>query len=209
MRQPPTLKINEIFPSIQGEGLRQGFPTLFIRLSGCNLKCKFCDTKYAWQAGREMTVFQIVDRIKKIHSSFPARWTCITGGEPLLQNIGGLVRSLKAEDFKIQVETNATRFQRIGADWYSISPKPPEYYFRPEYRNKATEVKIVVIKGLDFSLIERLRKNFPIKVPILLQPQSNTKSSGTLAVKLLKEALNEGMPNVRLTAQIHKIFGWR
>lgn len=209
MHPPPTLKINEIFPSIQGEGLRQGEPTLFIRLSQCNLRCDFCDTKYAWQAGREMTVDQIVDRVKKIHNSFPARWICLTGGEPLLQNIRGLVRRLTAEDFKIQVETNATLFQRIGVHWFSISPKPPDYFFHPEYRKKAKEVKIVVIKGLDIGPIKKLRKNFPEKVPILLQPQSNDKTSGKLAVELLKEALNRGMPNVRLTAQIHKIFGWR
>jgi len=209
MRQPHTLKINEIFPSIQGEGLRQGEPTLFIRLSECNLRCDFCDTKYAWQAGREMTVVQIVSKVKKIHSSFPAQWICLTGGEPLLQNIGELVRSLKAEDFKIQVETNATLFQRIGVNWYSISPKPPDYFCQPEYRKKAKEVKIVVIKGLDLGPLKKLRKNFPDKVPILLQPLSNNKSSGKLAWKLLKEALNEGMQNVRLTAQIHKILGVR
>jgi 7-carboxy-7-deazaguanine synthase len=209
MHQPPTLKINEIFSSIQGEGLRQGEPTLFIRLSECNLKCDFCDTKYAWQAGQEMTIDLILKKVKKISSAFPAKWVCLTGGEPLLQNIGGLVRRLKAEGYKVQVETNATLSRPLAVNWYTISPKPPDYFYQPDYRKKAKEIKIVVIEGLDLGVLKRLRKDFPEKIPLLLQPQSNSQSSAKLAIKLLKQALNIGIKNVRLTAQIHKIFRWR
>ncbi len=209
MHQPHTLKINEIFPSIQGEGLRLGEPTLFIRFSQCNLKCYFCDTKYAWETGQELTVLQILERVKKIHDSFAAEWVCLTGGEPLLQNIGGLVRALKAEDFKIQLETNATFSPPRGVNWYTISPKPPDYFFKPEYKRMAKEVKMVVTKGLDLDVLKKLRKAFPEKIPFLLQPQFNSKSSSERALRLLKQAVKEGMKNVRLTAQIHKIFGWR
>lgn len=209
MHQPPTLKINEIFPSVQGEGLRLGEPTLFIRFSECNLKCAFCDTKYAWQIGQEMTVESILKKIKKIHTAFPTEWVCLTGGEPLFQNIGGLVQRIKAEDFKIQVETNATIFRRLGVDWYTVSPKPPDYFYQPEYIKKAKEVKMVVTKGLDFGVLKKLRQDFPGKIPLLLQPQSNSKSSGKRAIRLLRQALKEGMINIRLTTQIHKIFGWR
>ena len=209
MHQPHTLKINEIFPSIQGEGLRLGEPTLFIRFSECNLKCAFCDTKYAWKTGRKMTVESILKKIKTIHTAYPTEWVCLTGGEPLFQNIGGLVQNLKAEDFKIQVETNATFFQRLCVDWYTISPKPPDYFYQPEYIKKAKEIKVVVTKGLDLGVLKKLRQDFPDKIPILLQPQSNSKSSGKHSIRLLRQALKEGMKNVRLTAQIHKIFGWR
>ena len=209
MHQPPTLKINEIFPSIQGEGLRLGEPTLFIRFSECNLKCAFCDTKYAWQTGQEMTVESILKKIKKIHTAFPTEWVCLTGGEPLFQNIVGLAQRIKAEDFKIQVETNATIFRRLGVDWYTISPKPPDYFYQPEYIKKAKEVKMVVTKGLDLSVLKKLRQDFPEKTPLLLQPQSNRKSSGKHAIRLLKQSLKEGMKNIRLTTQIHKIFGLR
>jgi organic radical activating enzyme len=209
MHQPRTLKINEIFPSIQGEGLRQGEPTLFIRFSECNLKCAFCDTKYAWRTGQEMTVAQVLKKAQRIQGSFPAEWVCLTGGEPLLQNIGGLVRALKAENFKIQVETNATISPAVGVDWYTISPKPPDYFYQPEYIKKAREVKMVVTKGLDLAVLKKLRQDFPKKIPLLLQPQSSSKSSGQHAIRLLRQTLKEGMKNVRLTAQIHKIFGWR
>jgi 7-carboxy-7-deazaguanine synthase len=209
MHQPHTLKINEIFPSIQGEGLRLGEPALFIRFSHCNLKCTFCDTKYAWQTGQEMTVGSILKKIKKIHIAFPTDWVCLTGGEPLLQNIGELVRTLKTEGFKIQVETNATISPPIGVNWYTASPKPPDYFYQPAYKKKAKEVKIVVIKGLDLVVLKKLRQDFPEKIPLLLQPQSNNQTSGKHALRLLKQALEEGMKNIRLTAQVHKIFGLR
>jgi 7-carboxy-7-deazaguanine synthase len=209
MRQPPTLKICEIFPSIQGEGLRQGEPTLFVRLSGCNLRCAFCDTKYAWKPGKEITVSQIMNRLKKIRSAFPAEWTCLTGGEPLLQRVEALVQNLKTEGLKIQVETNATFFRRLDVDWYTVSPKPPDYSFQPAYKKKAREVKLVAIKGLDLDILRKLRKEFPEKIPFLLQVQSNAQWSAKLASKLLRQAMTDGLKNIRVTAQIHRIFNWR
>ena len=209
MPQPPTLKINEIFPSIQGEGLRMGEPTLFIRLAECNLKCVFCDTKYAWQTGQKMTVDSILKKIQKMHIAFPTQWVCLTGGEPLLQDVSGLVRRLKAENFRVQVETNATIFRQIGVDWYTVSPKPPDYFYQPEYTKKAKEVKMVVIKEFDLGILEGIRRDFPEKIPILLQPLSNSQSSSKHALRILKQSLREGMKNVRITAQIHKFFGWR
>jgi 7-carboxy-7-deazaguanine synthase len=209
MPQPHTLKISEIFPSIQGEGLRQGELTLFIRLAGCNLKCDFCDTKYAWISGQDMAVTRVLDKVKKIYNSFPTRWICLTGGEPLLQSVEGLVRRLKAEGFKIQVETNGTIYRRMAVNWYTVSPKSPEYFYQPEYRKKANEVKVIVTKSLNFGVLQRLRREFPEKTPLLLQPQSNRKWSGERAMKLLRQTLEANLNNIRLSVQIHKIFGWR
>jgi 7-carboxy-7-deazaguanine synthase len=209
MPQQHILKISEIFFSIQGEGLRQGEPTLFVRLSGCNLKCDFCDTKYAWVSGKEMTVSQVMEKVRKIHHISPTRWVCLTGGEPLLQKVEELVRRLKDEGFKIQVETNATLYRPMAVSWFTISPKPPEYLYQPEYRKKAKEVKIVVTRGLELPVLEKLRQEFPEKIPLLLQPQSNRKWSLDLAKKLLNQSLKENLNNIRLSVQIHKIFGWR
>lgn len=207
MPQPRILKITEIFSSIQGEGLRQGEPTLFIRFAGCNLKCSFCDTKYAWKQGHPYSVSQVLDEIKKKKQTYPAQWICITGGEPLVQNIADLVRKLKQEGFKIQVETNGTLYRTLPVDWYSVSPKPNEYDCRPEYRKKTMEVKIVVTQNLDLESIRRLRKTFPEKTPLLLQPQSNRKWSMELGIKLLEQSLRAGVQNIRLSVQLHKIFG--
>ena len=209
MPQPHTLKVTEIFPSIQGEGLRLGESTLFIRLSGCNLKCPFCDTKYAWKEGKEYSIEQILDKVRKIHHRFPARWVCLTGGEPLLQKIEGLVHALKSEDLKIQVETNATIYQPLPVDWYSISPKPEKYVFCPEYRTKAREVKIIVTKDLDYKTVHHLRKEFPDQTPLLLQPQSNKKWSMLRGISLLRQALKSGLQNIRISVQLHKIYSLR
>ncbi len=209
MPQQHILKIAEIFPSIQGEGLRQGEATIFIRLSGCNLKCSFCDTKYAWKEGQERSTAQVLEKIRKLRPRFPAQWVCLTGGEPLVQDLAELVKGLKKEDFKVQVETNATLYRPLPVDWYSISPKPDKYSYRAEYRERAKEVKLIVTKNLDFELIRRLRKEFPDKTPFFLQPQSNRKWSMILGMKLLKQALKAGQKNIRLSIQLHKIYGLR
>ena len=209
MPQPHILKITEIFSSVQGEGLRQGEPTIFIRLSGCNLKCSFCDTKYTWEGSQQYSVDQVLEEVRKIRQSFPAQWICITGGEPLLQDIDGLTRALKKEGLKIQVETNATLYRTLPVDWYSISPKPDRYTYRPEYREKAKEVKIIITKNLDLESIRRLRMRFPEKTPVLLQPQSNRKWSMNLGMKLIRQTIKAGLRNIRLSSQMHKIFGFR
>jgi len=209
MPQPHILKITEIFPSIQGEGLRQGEATIFIRLSGCNLKCSFCDTKYAWEGGSKMSSAEILEAVKKIRQRFAAKWVCLTGGEPLLQNVGGLVRELKTVGFNIQIETNATIYRPLAVDWYTVSPKPDKYFFQPEYRKKAAELKLVVTKELNLDIIQNLRSKFPDEIPILLQPQSNRKWSANLGMKILRNALNAGLKNIRLSVQIHKIYGFR
>lgn len=209
MPQPHTLKVTEIFPSIQGEGLRQGESTLFIRLSGCNLKCPFCDTKYAWKEGKEYSIEQILENVRKIHHRFPARWVCLTGGEPLLQKIDNLVHALKSEGLKIQLETNATLYLPLPVDWYSISPKPEKYIFCPEYRTKAREVKIIVTKDLDYKTVHHLRREFPDQTPLLLQPQSNKKWSMLKGMSLLRQALKSGLVNIRISVQLHKIYGLR
>lgn len=209
MPQRHILKITEIFSSVQGEGLRQGEPTIFIRLSGCNLTCSFCDTKHAWEEGQQYSVDQVLEEVRKIRQSFPARWICITGGEPLLQDIDGLTKALKKEGLKIQVETNATLYRTLPVDWYSISPKPDRYNYRPQYREKAKEVKIIITRNLDLESIRRLRMRFPEKTPVLLQPQSNRKWSIILGIKLLKQTLKAGLKNIRLSVQLHKIYGIR
>lgn len=206
MPQLLTLKIAEIFPSLQGEGLRQGELTIFVRFAGCNLKCSFCDTKHAWRGGRDYEASQVAEKIKKIRERFPARWVCLTGGEPLLQDLRRLVSLLKKEKFKVQVETNATLYYPLAADWFSISPKPKAFLYCPEFRRLAKEVKLVVTKDLRLGVIKKMRQAFPEKTPILLQPQSNKRWSQRLAMKIIRQALEAGLANVRLSIQLHKIL---
>lgn len=209
MPQRHILKITEIFPSIAGEGLRSGEPTIFVRLAGCNLECAFCDTKYSWQGGQEYSEDNVIKTLRRIQKRFSAEWICLTGGEPMLQDIKSLVERLREEGFKIHIETNGTIYRPFGVDWLTLSPKPPDYGFKQEFAAKANEVKLVVSKDLTLDAVRNLREKFPAKIPILLQPQSHRKWSMERGMRLLKQALNLGLKNVRISVQMHKIYGFK
>ena len=109
--------INEIFYSIQGEGFHSGTPAIFIRFSGCNLKCPFCDTKH--QDGKEMSISDIIEEISVMKSKF----VVLTGGEPTLQINEELIKELHANRYYVAVETNGTKELLYGIDWITCSPK--------------------------------------------------------------------------------------
>jgi len=102
------VKVSEIFYSIEGEGIEIGRPEIFIRLAGCNLRCSWCDTKYALENGKERSIKEIVTEARK----YPCKSVSITGGEPLLQKeeLLELVNRLKALSYWIQINTNGTVF---------------------------------------------------------------------------------------------------
>jgi len=209
MRRPPTLKTIEIFASVQGEGLRQGEPTIFVRLAGCNLRCGFCDTKKAWAGGREMSVSAIADEADRLRRDHPTAWVCLTGGEPLAQNVRPLILALQARGFRVQIETNGTFPPAPPADWHTVSPKPPDYAIHPGFAKKAREIKLVVCRGLGLDVIRTVRAAIPRTVPVILQPQSNARWSIQKAVALLESASRAGLEGVRLSVQLHKVYGLR
>ena len=99
------MNINEIFYSIQGEGKWTGLPNIFVRVTGCNLRCSYCDTKYAYYDGKEMSINEILDHIDK----YPCKHVCITGGEPLLQHdTTDLISAFIKRNYKISLETNGS-----------------------------------------------------------------------------------------------------
>src|SRR4051794_856734 len=116
------MKLSELFHSIQGEGKLTGVPSVFVRASGCNLRCVWCDTPYAsWQPeGPTMTVPQIVEQVL----SHGAAHTVITGGEPMIMpDIEELCAALKSAGQHITIETAATVFAPVQLDLASLSPK--------------------------------------------------------------------------------------
>jgi len=122
MGDPVTLFISETFTSIQGEGLLTGVPSVFLRTSGCNLRCRWCDTPYtSWEAtGTHQTVADLL----AIVEASPARHVVITGGEPMLQKgIEPLCAALTDLGYHITIETAGTIFRPLAADLLSISPK--------------------------------------------------------------------------------------
>jgi 7-carboxy-7-deazaguanine synthase len=97
-----SMKINEIFYSIQGESSFMGRPCVFVRLTACNLRCSYCDTRYAFHEGKEMSVAEIVEAA----AAYPTRLALVTGGEPLLQNsVHDLFRELLEREYTVCVET--------------------------------------------------------------------------------------------------------
>ncbi|OGD13579.1 MAG: hypothetical protein A2V76_06540 [Candidatus Aminicenantes bacterium RBG_16_63_14] len=209
MRRPPTLKTTEIFASVQGEGLRQGEPTIFVRLAGCNRRCGFCDTKKAWRGGREMPVEKIVDEVGRLRRGVPAAWVCLTGGEPLAQDVRSLVLRLHEEGLKVQIETNGTFPPDPRADWHTVSPKPPDFDVHPGFVRRAREVKLVVCRALTLDDVRTVRAVFPRAIPLILQPQSNASWSRKKAFKILEDSYRSGLGGIRLSVQLHRVYGLR
>lgn len=126
------LHVNEIFYSLQGEGHFTGTPAVFVRLSGCNLRCPFCDTDHHASVG--MTYAQVVERV----TDFPSRHVVVTGGEPSMQLTDGFIDALHAAGCFVQVETNGTLPLPPSVDWVTCSPKDA-----PVVLDRIDELKVV------------------------------------------------------------------
>lgn len=116
------MRISEIFYSLQGEGKLVGVPSTFIRTSGCNLRCTWCDTPYtSWAPeGDELELDAILDRV----ADHPTRFVVLTGGEPMIQpQVGDLTRRLREGGYHLTIETAATVFANVACDLASLSPK--------------------------------------------------------------------------------------
>jgi 7-carboxy-7-deazaguanine synthase len=146
------VKIVEIYPSIQGEGLLTGTPSVFVRVSGCNLRCWFCDTPYAsWRPeGEDLSVDEILEQI----TCHDARHVVLTGGEPLLfAELSPLTEALKREGRHITIETAGTLWLDVACDLMSISPKlassaPPPEDMRWHRRHQRTRHAPHVVRRL-------------------------------------------------------------
>ena len=179
-------RVNEIFYSIQGEGFYTGTAAVFIRFSGCNRHCEFCDTDFS--AFEELTAAEIVARA----ADFEGRHAVITGGEPLLQLDRELVQALHQEGFYIQIETNGTLPAPKGVDWVTCSPKDGPWLLK-----SCQELK-VVYQGQD---VEPLLERFDPEVAYL-QPCS-CKNTQEVVDYILKN------PHWRLSLQTHKYANFK
>ena len=179
-------KINEIFYSLQGEGFHTGTPAVFVRFSGCNLKCPFCDTQH--EDGILMTDEAIVEEVCR----YPARMVILTGGEPSLWIDEGLVRLLHGAGKYICIETNGTRPLPPGIDWVTCSPKAGGAVCL----ERMDEVK-VVYQGQSLLPYESLPAWH-----FFLQPCSGGNIAETVACVLRH-------PHWRLSLQTHKLIDIR
>lgn len=178
------MKVNEIFYSLQGEGTHTGCPAIFVRLSGCNRRCPFCDTDFT--SFTEMSEAEIVNAV----SAFPAEIVVITGGEPALQLTGSLVDALHSAGKRVHIETNGSLPLPENLDWVTCSPKEPPYGIR-----RIDELK-VVFTGAD---PEAIAKQLPEAKSYALQPLSCSNTAECIAY--IKEH-----PRWRLSLQTHKLI---
>lgn len=197
-------RVNEIFRSLQGEGFWTGTPMVFVRLSGCNLNCPFCDTDF--RSFKEMSADEIAKEAKRLGCSR----VCITGGEPLLQLDSDLIDILHGIGLTIHVETNGTRPAPENIDWITLSPK--EDFTNPAagkvVLEKADEVKLVYNGSLSQ---ERLNYWADFSASWhFLQPCDT--GEGGKNRQILEETVNYILSHDnrwRLSLQTHKFLGIR
>lgn len=142
------MRVNEIFYSLQGEGFLAGVPSVFVRLAGCPLRCRWCDTKYAWDetSGAHYTVGKITEKVKRLES----RYVVITGGEPMINaELGELAARLKSAGKHITIETAGIAFVAdVACDLMSISPKlsnsvPMDAELAEDYEDSSLDVAVL------------------------------------------------------------------
>ena len=190
------MRVNEIFCSLQGEGYHSGTPAVFVRLSGCNLRCPFCDTRH--EHGTEMSEEEVVEAV----SRHAARHVVVTGGEPALQLAPSLVDALHVIGRYVAVETNGTRALPANVDWVTLSPKTgvDGGDVEPLALNCCDELKVVYV-GQDLTLYEHIKAPFrylqPCWVSDAVQCRKNTQDCVNAVLQ---------NPGWRLSLQTHRIL---
>ena len=190
------MRVNEIFYSLQGEGCHSGTPAVFVRFSGCNLQCPFCDTRH--QDGKEMSVEAIVGAI----AQWPAKMVVMTGGEPLLQLTEELVHELHQRHYYVAVETNGTMPLVEGIDWVTLSPK--DLWLGSAARpvlEWADELKVLYDGTCDPAQYDKIRTDNR-----LLQPMDTGDPVRNAAIREETVRYCLDHPQWSLSLQIHKIL---
>lgn len=203
------LKITEVFLSLQGESSSVGWPTVFVRLTGCPLRCQYCDTTYAFHGGAWRSVDDIVDEVR----TYRARHVCVTGGEPLAQkNCIGLLTSLCDEGFGVSLETSGAidismvdpRVRRV------VDIKTPGSAEVEKNRwdnlallRESDEIKFVLCSREDYEWARSLLEEHALsrRCTVLFSP-----SHGQLDARELADWIIADRLPVRFQAQLHKIL---
>ncbi len=201
------MKINEIFVSIQGESTYMGRPCLFIRTTGCNLRCNYCDTEYAFYDGRDMSVEELFEIVRESG----VKLVEITGGEPLLKkDLPELLNKLLESKYEVLVETSGSmnidkvdprtvRVMDLKCPSSGMASKND--YSNIQRLTKIDEVKFVIADREDYDwALEKIKcYDLDRKVTVLLSPVFDALEPVTLAEWILHDKMN-----VRLQLQMHK-----
>lgn len=203
------LKVHEIFYSLQGESSRIGLPTVFVRLTGCPLRCGYCDTAYAFRGGENMTQAQIVAQV----ASYATRYVTVTGGEPLAQKqCLPLLHKLCDAGFDVSLETSGAMDIRDVDPRVSVimdikTPGSGEVeknlWGNLEHLKQKDEVKFVLCDRNDYDWARQVLQEHAIaaKCGVLFSPVYSTLNPTDLADWVLQDKLP-----VRMQVQLHKIL---
>ena len=209
MPEKMSLRITEIFYSIQGETSKIGLPTVFIRLTGCPLRCQYCDTSYAFYGGEVMLFEDIIHQVTK----FNCKDVCVTGGEPLAQaNSKKLLKDLADLDFQVSLETGGSISlkevdERVKIIMDIKTPDSGEAtknrWENLELLKQTDELKIVICSREDYQWSKEIIEQYKIseKCPILFSPCAESIDPRDLAEWILTDQLP-----IRFQMQIHKIL---
>jgi 7-carboxy-7-deazaguanine synthase len=209
MPEKMSLRITEIFFSIQGETSKVGLPTVFIRLTGCPLRCQYCDTSYAFYGGEVMLFEDVIHQVTK----FNCKDVCVTGGEPLAQaNSKKLLKDLADLDFQVSLETGGSISlkevdERVKIIMDIKTPDSGEAtknrWENLELLKQTDELKIVICSREDYQWSKEIIEQYKIseKCPILFSPCAESIDPRDLAEWILTDQLP-----IRFQMQIHKIL---
>ncbi|MBR3565612.1 MAG: radical SAM protein [Paludibacteraceae bacterium] len=191
--------INDIFYSLQGEGYHTGLPSAFIRFSGCNLKCQFCDTDHNLK--QMLTAQEIINQVRQ----YDCEWLVLTGGEPSLWIDEELLAELH-KYFKIAIETNGTRQLSEQIDWITVSPKQHLFPQAKVVVRHCNELKMIWQEGIEPNeIMQTYYKDIQCD-HLLLQPcDTGNKEKNA---QLIKETINYCLQHKhwRMSVQLHKIL---
>tara|TARA_B100000953_G_scaffold152918_1_gene126403 strand:- start:1113 stop:1763 length:651 start_codon:yes stop_codon:yes gene_type:complete len=202
-----TLNITEIFYSLQGEAREVGVPSVFVRLTGCPLRCNYCDTTYAFKGNNPLTIENIIKQIELYNT----KHVCVTGGEPLAQkNCHTLLDYLVEKGYRVSLETSGSidiasvnKGVSVVMDIKTLSSTEAK---QNRYENIALleakdQLKFVIASGEDFAWCCELLEKYNTKAEVLFSPVYGSLNPAELAEWILERQLN-----VRLQLQLHKIL---
>jgi 7-carboxy-7-deazaguanine synthase len=220
-------QVNDIYDSIQGEGVLTGVPMVILRLHGCAVGCPFCDTKQTWLAApqhRRSSLPEVLGDSPLYCEASPSeiahylrtyyghmKWVLLTGGEPAQADLLGLVNALHDAGYRVALETSGTAIGHLHApvDWVCVSPKidmPGGLPVLPEVVHGADEIKFVVGKAADLDKLTELLNRCTLKpnAQVCLQPMSTNERATRLCIQTVMEK-----GNWRLSLQTHKFVNLR
>ena len=201
------LKINEIYASIQGESSHTGLPCVFIRLTGCNLRCSWCDTAYAFYEGNDLTIEETLQKVE----TFGLGLVEITGGEPLLQeDVYPLMEALLKKGYRVMLETGgALPIDKVPEKVIKIldikcpgsGEKKKNHLENLKLLSPHDEVKFVLLDRADYEWSRDLLQKYDLSTQVLFSPVYDKLNLKDLVQWILEDRLP-----VRLQTQLHKVI---